>query len=105
MKIARLEVVVQPESRRTTTTKLTLPSELPTVEDELKVLSAALKALEQPGLEQSETLRLRSIIQGVRIYKDLFADYVDYRGIEMELVELRTKYEDLVKKVQNPAAH
>ena len=103
MKIARLEVVVQPESRRTTTTELILPSELPTVEDELKVLSAALKALEQPGLEQSETLRLRSIIQGVRIYEDLFADYVDYRGIEMELVELRTKYEDLVKKVQNPA--
>jgi hypothetical protein len=105
MKIARLEVVVQPESQRTTTTGLILPLELPSVEDELKVLSAALKALEQPGLEQSETLRLRSIIQGVRIYEDLFADYVDYRGIEMELVELRIKYEDLVKKVQNPAAH
>ena len=105
MKIARLEVVVQPESQRTTTTGLILPLELPSVEDELKVLSAALKALEQQGLEQSETLRLRSIIQGVRIYEDLFADYVDYRGIEMELVELRTKYEDLVKKVQNPSVH
>ncbi len=45
MKIARLEVVVQPESQRTTTTELILPLELPTVEDELKVLSAALKAL------------------------------------------------------------
>jgi hypothetical protein len=55
MKIARSEVVVQPESRRTTTTELILPSELPTVEDELKVLSAALKALEQSGLDQSET--------------------------------------------------
>jgi hypothetical protein len=38
---ARLEVVVQPESRRTTTTELILPLELPTVEDELKVLSPA----------------------------------------------------------------
>ena len=64
MKIPRLVVVAQPESRRTTTTELILSSELPTVEDELKVSSAAVKALEQPELDQSETLRLRSIIQG-----------------------------------------
>jgi len=105
MKIARLEVVVQPESQRTTTTKLILPSELPTVEDELKVLSAALKALEQPGLEKVEVQRLQTVARLARTCKDLFSDYVDYRGIEAELVELREKYEDLAKKVQNPAAN
>jgi hypothetical protein len=66
--------------------------------DTLKVLSAALSALQQPGLDKSEILRLRGLIQGAKIYKKFFADYVDYRGIEAELVELAKKYEDLVKK-------
>jgi hypothetical protein len=105
-KIARLElvVVVQPKSKRTTTSNLVLPEDLPTVKEQLKVLSAALKELETPGLDQSEVLRLRSIIQGVKIYQELFVDYVDYRGVEAELMELRGKYEDLVKKAQNPSA-
>ena len=93
MKIARLglEVVVQRESQRTTTTSLQLPSELPSVEEALKTLSAALKALETPGLDQAETLRLRSIIQGAKIYKELFVEYVDIKGFEAEVLELRRK--------------
>jgi hypothetical protein len=83
------------------TSSLTLPKELPSIEQILKVLAAALKALEQPGLEQADVLRLRSIIQGAKTYKDLFADYVDYRGIEVELVEVRQKYEALAKKTQS----
>jgi hypothetical protein len=43
---------------------LKLPAELPSVEESLKKLSAALKALETPGLDQSEVLRLRGIIAG-----------------------------------------
>ncbi|MCW4045228.1 MAG: hypothetical protein NWE94_06905 [Candidatus Bathyarchaeota archaeon] len=93
IKIARLglDVVVRAKSERTTTTSLQLPSELPSVEEALKTLSAALKALETPGLEQAETLRLRSIIQGVKIYKELFLEYVDIRGFEAEVLELRRK--------------
>jgi IS30 family transposase len=100
MKVARLglEVVVQPKSERTTTTQ---PKDLPTVEEALKTFNAALEELKRPGLEQSEVLRLRSIIQGVKIYKDLFADYVHYREIEAELVELRCGYEELVKKAKD----
>jgi hypothetical protein len=77
-----------------------LPEDLPTVKEQLKVLSAALKELETPGLDQSEVLRLRSIIQGVKIYQELFVDYVDYRGIEAELMELRQKYEELAKEAE-----
>ncbi len=93
MKITRLglEVVVQGKSERTTTTNLQLPSDLPSIEEELKKLSAALTALEQPGLEQAETLRLRSIIQGVKIYKELFEDFVDYRGFEAEVLEVKRR--------------
>jgi hypothetical protein len=84
---------------------LKLPEELPSVEEALKTSSAALKALEQPGLGHAEVLRLKGIIQGVKVYKELFTDYVDYRGIEKELVELRQAlaemreaYETLAKK-------
>ena len=92
-KIARLglEVVVHSESQRTTTTSLKLPPDLPSIEEQLKKLSAALTELEQSGLEQSETLRLRSIIQGVKIYKELFEDFVDYRGFEAEFLEFKRR--------------
>jgi hypothetical protein len=96
-----LKVEATPRNVVSTTSCLKLPRELPSVEESLKVLTAALKALEQPGLEQSEVLRLRSIIQGVKIYKDLFADYVDYRGIEAQFLELRQKYDALAKRTQN----
>jgi hypothetical protein len=62
------------------------PTELPSVEEKLKALAAAL---ETPGLDRSEVLRLRSIIQGVKIYQELFAGFVDYRRIEAELLEVR----------------
>jgi hypothetical protein len=68
---------------------LKLPERLPSVEEKLKVLSAALTALEQPGLSHADVLRLRSIIQGVKTYQELFAKYVDYRGLEAEVLELR----------------
>ncbi len=99
MKIARLEleVVDQCKSERTTTTNLKLPSELPNIELELKKLSAALGALEEQGLEQSETLRLRSIIQGVKTYKELLMDYLDFRSLESRLFELEAKYAELAK--------
>ncbi len=93
IKIARLglEDVGRLESGRTTSTRLILPSELPSIEEELKKLSAALAALETPGLDQAETIRLRSIIQGVKIYKELFEDYVDYRGLEAEVAEVKRR--------------
>jgi hypothetical protein len=92
-----LKVVVR-QIQQTTTS-----NELPSVEEALKTLNKALRSLETPGLDQTETLRLRSIIQGVKIYKELFADYVDYRGIEAELVELRRDFEQLAKKAKGDA--
>ncbi len=74
-----------------------IPEELLSVEDALKKLVAALTALEAPGLDHSEVLRLRGIITGIKIYKEIFADYLDYRGLETWLVELEAKYATLVK--------
>ena len=71
---------------------------LPSVEQALKTLNKALKQLETEGLEQAETLRLRSIIQGVKIYIERFADFLNYRELEQRLIELEGKYVALVKK-------
>jgi len=53
MKIARLGVVVDRGEKctrsTTTTAKMSLPDELPSIEEELKVLVAALKGLETEG--------------------------------------------------------
>ena len=105
MKMARLdlEVVVGSEKITPTTTtsaSLVLPDELPSIEEELKVLVGTLKALETQNLDKTEVLRLRGIIQGVKVYQELLADYVDYRGLEVELLEWREKYAELAKKSQ-----
>ncbi len=73
---------------------LELPADLPSIEEKLKVLSAALDALERPGLSRNEVLRLRTIVQGVKTYNGLFAEYVDYRGIENELLEIKAELEE-----------
>jgi hypothetical protein len=76
---------------------LELPKDLPSVEDSLRTLSAALKALETPGLDQSEVLRLRGIISGVKVYKEIFADFLNYCELEGRLAELEGKYAELIK--------
>jgi hypothetical protein len=63
-----------------------------------------LKGLETPKLDKTDVLRLRGIIQGVKVYQELIAQYVDYRGFEVELLEWREKYADLTKKSVTPPA-
>jgi hypothetical protein len=82
-----LEVVVPMKKSVVTTTSLELPTDLPSVEEQMLVLAGALKELQKGGLDKSDVMRLRSIIAGVKAYKELFADYVDYRGIEQKVEE------------------
>jgi hypothetical protein len=69
--------------------KINTTDPLPSVEAKLRVLNAALVALEQPGLSKSEVSRLKTIMQGVKEYQMLFAEYVRYRDLESEVLELR----------------
>ena len=62
---------------------------LPSLEEKLRVLDAALVALERPGLSMAEISRLNKIILGVKVYQELFVHFVNYRALETELVELR----------------
>lgn len=75
-----------------------IPEELPSVEEMLKRLVAAVNALEEPGLDKGEVLRLRGIISGCKIYKELLVDYLDYRGIEAKLTEMEVKYARLQRQ-------
>ena len=74
-----------------------LPAELMSVEDALKKLAAALSGLEEAGIDQNEVLRLRSTISGIKIYKEIFADYFNYCELEERLVELERKYAERAK--------
>jgi hypothetical protein len=80
--------------------KLELPKDMPSIEDTVKILAAALEALKSPGLEKNDVFRLRTIITGAKVYKDLLSDYINYRGLEAELLELREKYAEFSKKSQ-----
>ncbi len=109
LKASRLGLVDDDGSEKTTPSsstleKLVLPDELPSIEEELKTLVGALEQLETGKLDKLGVFRLRTIIMGVKVYQELVAEYVDYRGLEAELLEWREKYSDLTKKSTNPPA-
>jgi hypothetical protein len=87
-----LVVVVQQIPQMTTT------NDLPSVEKALQKLNDALVSLETPGLDHAETLRLRSIIQGRKLYIEKFADFLNYQELEARLFELEGKYAALSEK-------
>ena len=95
-----LEVVGHGDLQNPTTTS-DLPKDLFTVEEVLLFLARAVKSLEQVGLDRNETLRLRSLIQGCRVYQDKFAEYVNYRRIESDLMELRKEVAALRARAKN----
>jgi len=57
-KIVRLNLKVVHGIHGTTTTRLSIPDDLPSVEEALKILCAALTALQKGVLDQAEVLRL-----------------------------------------------
>jgi hypothetical protein len=81
-------VVVDRVNFKRTTTKLPVNNELQSVEETLKPLNAAVKALATEELDKTEILRFRTIIHGARITWAL-ADCIDYRGtyvVEVSLI-------------------
>ena len=102
-KVKRLGLVDDDHKKKiscssSTIAELVLPGELFSVEDILKELHAAVAGLKTPGLDKTEVIRLRGIIAGCKVYKEMLADYMDYRGLEAELADLRKKYEGTNKK-------
>ena len=95
-----LKVVTIKNSEGTTTSnsELILPEDLPSVEEALLKLAAAMKALENPKLTKTDVMRLRTLIQTSTIYQKKLAEYIDYRRIERKLVETDELFERLKKE-------
>lgn len=78
--------------------KLNLPADLPNVEQTLQILGAALLKSAEAGLIKDEVGRLQVVATLAKTYKDAFAEYLDYRGIEARLDKLEANYAALEKK-------
>jgi hypothetical protein len=106
-KLIKLGLVKEQQQQKNSncccSTQLELPEELPSIEETLKMLAAALEALKTPGLDKAEVLRLRGIIAGAKVYQERFAEYVHYREMEEELMGARKKIAELLKKSQSNA--
>jgi hypothetical protein len=64
---------------------------LPTIEEQLHVLNAAIVELRRPGISRAEVARNSKIIDGVKVYNELFAKFVDYKGLENKVLELEKR--------------
>ncbi len=62
---------------------------LPSIEEKMRELDDASKALHHKGLSPTEIKRLSKIIDAAKVYNQLFEKYAHYRDFENELVELR----------------
>jgi hypothetical protein len=93
LKCQRLGLV---PSDQVTKDALPLPDELPSVEETLKELAAALKAAKEPGLNKVEVQRLHAIAILSRTYKEILSDYINYREIEAKLTDMEAKYAALL---------
>lgn len=105
-----LEVVVNRSAEKftTTTSELVIPKELPTIQEALKILAAAMKALAEPGLDDVEVRRLQALVTAVRTYEASFANYVRYLEIEKMLVEMKAEFvrdEKKKSKSHTPKRH
>ena len=102
VKCGRLGLV---PSGHVTTTNLPLPAELPSVEEALKKLAGALEAASAPGLTKVEVQRLQVIATLARAYKEILADYLNYREVDAKLNDMEAKYASLLEnKSQNKAS-
>ena len=75
-----------------------LPKQLPSVEETLKLLAGALKTAAKPGLNKIEVQRLQAIATIAKTYKELLADYINYRKIETNLKEMEEQNAKLLKE-------
>lgn len=90
--------VVTAKNFGATTSELIMPEELLSVEEALMELVAAMNALKTPGLSRTDVMRLRTLIQTSNMYQKRFAEYMKYREIERQVVDLKAKYERLAER-------
>lgn len=77
---------------------VSLPRELPSIEEALKMLAGALKTAIKPGLDRVEVQRIQAVATIAKTYKELLTDYINYRQIESKLKEMEELNAQLLKE-------
>ncbi len=77
---------------------VSLPRELPSVEEALKMLAGALKTAVKPGLDRDEVQRIHAVATIAKTYKEILSDYINYRQIEAKLKEMEELNAQLLKE-------
>lgn len=88
-------------------TALHLPSELPSIEDALKIMAGAMRASVKPGLNKLEVQRLQTVANISKTYKELVVDYAHYRDVEerlLEMVEENAQLKKMLKEKQETSS-
>lgn len=80
-------------------TSIPLPRKLLSVEETLQILAGSLKGAVKPGLDKVEVQRLQAVATISKIYKELLADYINYREIEFKLKEAMQENAELSRKL------
>ncbi len=84
---------------------LKIPKDLPSLEEVLKILAGAILKAAQTGLGKTELQRLDTIANLYKAYAAGLEQYVGYRKIEADIVEMKRKYAELVgNKAEGSAA-
>jgi len=91
-------------------TTISLPRDLPSIEEAIKMLAGALKASVKPGLNRLEVQRLQAVATISKAYKELVVDYAHYHDVELKLKEmeeqnaqLRETLKEIKERSSNPA--
>jgi transposase-like protein len=103
MKLKRLGLDVV-AAKLDITGQLNIPNELPSLEEVLKIVAAAIMKACEPGLGKTELQRLDVIATLYKAYAAGLEQYVGYKKIEAKLLELEKKYAILAEKAKGPQA-
>jgi hypothetical protein len=95
VKCTRMGLTQKPQ---TTTSRIPLPKELPSIEETLKKLAAAFEIACTPGLDRVEVQRLQVVATLPKTYQELLAGYLNYREIEAKLNDMEVRYDALLKE-------
>jgi hypothetical protein len=97
IKCLRLGLTQKPKSA---SLNIPLPKELPSVEEALKKLAAALDTASTPGLDRVEVQRLQVVANLAKAYEETLAHYLNYREIEAKLNDMEAKYDQLLNETK-----
>jgi transposase-like protein len=103
MKLKRLGLDVV-AAKLDITGQLNIPNELPSLEEVLKIVAAAIMKACEPGLGKTELQRLDVIATLYKAYAAGLEQYVGYKKIEAKLMELEKKYAVLAEKAKGSQA-